>query len=45
MNLAGLMGHAGEGLGHRDDQGFLIVAHGPAQTVAQVVNGLEQAGG
>jgi hypothetical protein len=45
MNLAGLLRHAGEGLGHREDQGFLIVAHNPPQAIAQGFHGLEQAGG
>jgi hypothetical protein len=45
MKLAGLMGYARKGLGHREDQGFLIVAHDPPQAIAQVLDGLEQAGG
>ena len=36
------MRHAREGLGHRDDQCFLIVADETAQTIAQVFDRLEQ---
>jgi hypothetical protein len=42
MNLAGLMRHAGKGLGHRQDQGFLIVTHDPPYAIAQVFHWLEQ---
>jgi hypothetical protein len=34
MNLAGLMRHAGEGLGQCDDQCFLIVADYTVQAIA-----------
>lgn len=42
MNLAGLMRHAREGLGHGYNQRGLIVAYDPPQAIAQVFDGLEQ---
>jgi hypothetical protein len=45
MNLAGLRGNPRKGLGHREDQGFFLVAHDPPQAQAQGRDGMGQAGG